>query len=1219
MREFIRKKRTMASSFPSLELSVEKRADTNNMNGILQALLNIATYILIYLLFFRSHLANIGMFIAFMAASVITQLILRFRDSFEKTVQFPFFRIVYQPNRYDDYLTEVENKVICYQQKYARFLKNSHVSCTQYAEIIQQLKEPLYMRLKEHDDFLQVDLGNGHIRYPVKLHYPEYSYTEHDFSIELFKQKMEERMESSMDLLPVFHPLSQERVFAIVNRSLSEKAFTEAVNAAVMSIAFYHAPLEVTMGFVLDPEKEMDWVRFLPHVWDGERRLIYDGSEPIEEFMEQYQNACKKPKSIVMVIDADVLRKEGEIYSRFNTEELPENVHVLFYSFSGNAPTRADNCMECVRKPTGSIGSYNGKGVLLNMMSYTECAKLAKQLSNLKVIDNRKSALHGIPENLSFYELMKVQYASKLPKASVEENAEIQDHFPVAVGMGVDHRKIEIDLSNKGDGNHCLVTGTTGSGKSKFLLTYLLSACSRYSPEYFSFVVIDFKGGSMSSEIQNLPHCRGEFTNLKGNVTKRDLSRIAELLKSEISYRQRVMAEAGCQDNLATYHRKYQKDGGKTMEALPRLLIVVDEVSVFFSTDPEAVSYLTHIATVGRSAGMILLLATQSKNGVIPNQVRTNINVKVDFYGEDDLKKNTEQIKGRALINSAKKTNVACQVALCSVYDTNQGAVDFMTISAKARYVKGVERYPQSDSIIKEIRKRYPEVGEEIFTLPLEDIDPEVAPAVRYLKHLYEVTPKKGSPDFNGFPIGVADDIYDRNRDVVTIEPGKRNLLVYGVPESGKTTLIKTVLASLCNRHYGLRPSEVGIYLISSNPLKYNSYRYPQVGSILPKEELYYFLLFLRNEISQRKRTKGEIPLVAIIDNCYSEIQNSEVLSGMLKEITAESVKYNISIIMTLSTKATYFSKIPEGFQDVITFRLEEESDYRSLVHPEAIRSVPFYPGRCLVHMPSLFAHTLETQIVLPFVESEKEIEEEVREYRSLWGDKPLPKKLPLMPETVRLPYGDLDEIPVGIGNDLEVHCWNVRRFNTYLVSYLYDPDAVSFMSYLAKAFAAAGYRNVCVVDNQRGALKALREETEVTYFEQEELEDLLKHLCEPSIDKQKPVVLIYDYSRLIMQNTSELTGKLMELVRSRQIIGVFAEHKDYQSSARMHPSRFAQFLEGNNCGMLIGNTPASHTFGASALPAFIQMRPLSEGWGIHVSPDTRETCPVKLGKVVEA
>lgn len=1228
-RDFIRSKRTSEDSLAPLTIKVEKRAAKSN-TGIMQALINVVVYILIFVLFFRNNLQYMGLFIAFMVASIVAQLIIRFGRSTKKTEQFPFFKIVSDFKLYEEYLKKIDSEVDEYINKYNQHLSRNIIPSSQLGNIIANLSPQLFWRLPLHSDFLTVNLGQTYIQYPIQLIYPTFTYSENDKVLDQFKAEIENKVTNkSKFALPYSFSLRDNKKIALVNKGIPEEEFLQIVNALILDVATFQSSEEVALCLAFNPDWNLDWTRFLPHVWFGNRRLIFCGSEPEIEITKLLNEAlANKSKHIVAVIDVDFV-KDYRFYGVFNSDSLPENMTVIFFSQAGTIPSRVTHHVDCFENSGKFVGSYENYSLLLNLLTEEESEELAKQLFNIRLVDNHTISSNTIPERLTFYELFGVKNTSSIPIAKSEENTIIQTQFPVKVGLGNEREEIYINLTNDGDGNHCLVTGTNGSGKSEFMLTYVLTACLKYSPDYLSFVVIDFKGGAMSSKIRNLPHCLGEFTNSTGDISKREVTRIAELLESEISYRENIMKDALCANDLPKYHKLYSE--GKVKTALPRLLIVVDEVAVFFAKDNTAVNYITHIATVGRAVGMILLLATQSKSGIIPSQVKTNINVNVEFYSEDDNKNFKEKIKGRALINSHTKKDCHCQVALSAIYDSNLAVVDFITISAKSRMVNGSERYTQFEQAFDEIVRRYPydkysELLNEVITDPLE-LCIEGRLDLPTLQNLYYSDISNAR---TAFPVGISDNIYTRKREAFVFTLSAYNLLVFGKPQSGKTTFIKSLLVSLFHKSYGLRPNLLNVYIVAKNSNEYLNYSFPQVGNIVPEKDLYYFLLFLVNEVNERSNKTDNAyftPIVAIFDDCYTSIQQSEELTRMLTYVSNESVKYSISIILTLPFKPGFANAALKNFSSVVAFYMGDDFEYSSLMHIDAIKRIPDIKGRSLTDMAGNANRTLETQVAFPFIDSEKEIAALALSYTDLWSGKEKPKCIPLMPSTVSMPIDKSQRcIAVGRAKDLSVCSWNLDIASTFLVSYFSDNDAVAFAKYLVDAFSLTDF-DIIVVDNQRNSLSSTKAVRNVTYYrfnEQKKLKSTLDAIAIKSSSLSKGTVLVmFDFVRCLFPSgleEKELIKTVDELVQdpAHKFYGVFADLKDFLNASRNSYTRFGQYLEGVNSGLLIGNAPSNHTFGYSGLNANDQMRPLDIGWGVNVSPSSLETKRIKIATEVE-
>ncbi|WP_447924992.1 FtsK/SpoIIIE domain-containing protein [Georgenia muralis] len=182
---------------------------------------------------------------------------------------------------------------------------------------------------------------------------------------------------------------------------------------------------------------------------------------------------------------------------------------------------------------------------------------------------------------------------------------------PVGVGAeGV----VELDLAL--DGPHALVAGSTGSGKSELLLSWLTALAVRCSPATLQVVLVDYKGGATFAPLAGLPHTAGVLTDLDPAGTERALSS----LRAEVRRREALLAGAGAPD-IASYTAAGHR--------LARLLVVVDEFRVLAEAHPEVLSALVRLAAQGRSLGLHLVLATQRPGGAVGPEIRANLGVRV--------------------------------------------------------------------------------------------------------------------------------------------------------------------------------------------------------------------------------------------------------------------------------------------------------------------------------------------------------------------------------------------------------------------------------------------------------------------------------------------------------------------------------------------------------------------------------------------------------------
>jgi S-DNA-T family DNA segregation ATPase FtsK/SpoIIIE len=298
-------------------------------------------------------------------------------------------------------------------------------------------------------------------------------------------------------------------------------------------------------------------------------------------------------------------------------------------------------------------------------------------------------------------------------------------------------------------GPHAVIGGTTGSGKSELLISWVVAMAAAYSPEEVNFLLIDFKGGSAFASLAPLPHTAGIITDLDEHRAARALAS----LKAELRYRERALAEAGARSI----------DDGTN---LPRLVIIVDEFAAMLADHPDLHALFADIAARGRSLGVHLVLCTQRPAGVVRDAVLANADLRVSLrvnnradssavVGTDAAASIPAEARGRGILSLAGGSPRLVQFAIARAADADSAA----------------SRWAGSPSI----RRPWCE--------PL----PSLVPIEEFAAH------EQGAGAI-GFGL---EDVPDEQRiGVATWHPARDgNLLVLGAAGSGKSTALEALAA----------------------------------------------------------------------------------------------------------------------------------------------------------------------------------------------------------------------------------------------------------------------------------------------------------------------------------------------------------------------------------------------------------------------------------------
>lgn len=412
--------------------------------------------------------------------------------------------------------------------------------------------------------------------------------------------------------------------------------------------------------------KETGFSKFLPEApKEGE---AYENTMGITFiFIQSIKD--KLPKYCGNIVDIDKDNPNGRKSSlRYNVLSR-ETLNVLS---EGNGDEKKANDTDKLIEYKHFENDY-----IFNGKEYSERFALAfKQLSAIyytRIAENGK-----VPSMVTLFELYgyslediqndKIREGILKRWENIKEN-DVTKNLCVPIGKN-EHGNMELDLYEKADGPHMLVAGTTGSGKSETIITYLIGLCMRFSPMDLNLMLVDMKGGGFSDRLGNLPHCVGAVTDTAGEEEGTSaaymLKRFLESLNAEIKRRKLLLSSLGV-DNVDAYIRALrvikqikeleavnssrdkidkltQKLNEKQRNVLDKdikefsplshLILVVDEFTELKrfsseSNDVDFIAEITTIARVGRTLGFHIVLVSQNIEGAITDDIRVNSKARI--------------------------------------------------------------------------------------------------------------------------------------------------------------------------------------------------------------------------------------------------------------------------------------------------------------------------------------------------------------------------------------------------------------------------------------------------------------------------------------------------------------------------------------------------------------------------------------------------------------
>lgn len=982
--------------------------------------------------------------------------------------------------------------------KQKQILMNNYPSLAECQNIILNNQVTLWQRRIRDDDFLTVNLGYGNYPMKIDIKYPEEHFSMEEDNLKDIVNKLGSEPKILKDA-PFSFSLFENNISAVIGKSTE---VSEYVRRLILQIITFHSYDDLKIVFLTNKDKEYNWefAKALPHTFsnDKEIRFLATDNDEYKEVCYYLENLLNKRiedagtktinktdyKPIYLIVtdciksvrNYDVIKKILESQKNYGFSLLILNEKI------SNIPDQCQSFIKIENSHIEYITNENNiepQKLMADLVTPIDMYECAKKLLNIPIEFNDDSD-SKIPDKLGFLEMYDVGEVEQLNAPNRWKKSNPMLSLGSAVGYGKNGEKIVIDLHEKYHGPHGLIAGMTGSGKSEFIITYILSMAINYHPYEVQFILIDYKGGGLTGAFENpttgikLPHLVGTITNLDANEIKRSLASI----ESELKRRQKlfnIAREASGESTVDIY--KYQKmyREGIVKEPISHLFIISDEFAELKKEQPEFMTQLISTARIGRSLGVHLILATQKPSGVVDPQIWSNTRFRICLRVQDKSD-STEVIKCPDAAYLKNTGRFYFQVGYNEIFELGQAAY------AGGKYFPSKKIKKNIDTTINfinnigysvktvETRKKINLVsnGEELpnilnylyscFKEENLSIKPLWLPTLpsyinienlmkkyNYTKENYIINPVIGEYDV---PSRQEQHLLSLNFS----ENG--NVCVYGNAGSGKENLITTMIYSSMLLY---SPKELNYYILDFGSETLKIFKdCPLVGNVLNidnNEEINNLFGMIEKEIDNRKKLFNDyngdyinyckvsgntIPSIIVVINNYETYQESySEYDEKLNILSRESQRYGIYFMLTVSTPNGVRFKLRQNFQQIFSLGQNSADDYITIMgnvnktYPSKIF------GRGIIRLDDIYE--FQTALVSPIEEINKTIKEKCTEYLNKYKEKA--KEIPVLPETIK--YENIKN-EVGVTNELVV---GISKESLEIVKYNFDRNYVTLFS----------------------------------------------------------------------------------------------------------------------------------------------------------------------------
>ncbi len=1042
--------------------------------------------------------------------------------------------------KYTEYLIEKRNKIESIKHNQHQILLENYPEPKYLQNIILNKNRNLWERQIESDDFINVRLGIGTI--PLKL---RLNYSVEDFSMseDNLKAELTNLTENSKEIsdCPVTIDLAQRNKLVLIGPNMYRINMLKSI---ILQLVTYHAYNDLKLVFMISDDSDNIWqsLKILPHVWSDSRDMRfyannYEDMLKLSFYLEQvfterkytdedgkqvlrninYKNA--QPYYLI-VVDNIKRVKNVDIINKILKEENNIGFGLLVLNDGiSNLPNEITDFLT-VDGVNGAIikndlNKNNQQGFKLDSVDGINIPLMCEKLSNIPI--KTESVLNELKNSVGFLEMYKVGKVEQLDILDRWTRNDPVNSLSVPIGIREDGELFNLDLHEKFHGPHGLIAGMTGSGKSEFIITFILSMCVNFSPDEVSFVLIDYKGGGLNDAFENkltgiiLPHLAGTITNLDAAEIKRSLSSI----QSELKRRQQLFSEVKEKLNESTldiykYQQLYRE--GIIDEPISHLFIISDEFAELKSQQPEFMSELISAARIGRSLGVHLILATQKPSGIVDDQIWSNSRFKVCL-----------KVQERADSMDVIKRPDAATLKKAGRFYLQVGYNDYFAIG-QAAYA-GTKYFPK-DKITKIVDRDISfinDIGDTIRNIETIEGKREVShgeelPAV--LKHIYQIALTKNLKAkklwldkipgeifvtnlirkyaYSAIPwnieavVGEYDDPSNQKQDLLKINFNENgNTLIYG--SSGNEIMLTSIIYSLIINHSS---DELNIYIIDFGSEMFGTFiKAPQVGDVVfinQQEKLVNLFATINKELVMRRKlfvdyngsynlyikSSGKtLPRIMIIINNYEMLtENYEDYIDVISSISRECEKVGIFFCISASGVNAVRGKTSQNFSNQICLLFNNSADYQSILGSTKGLIPSDIPGRGLIKLNNII---YEFQTAYPYKWDEintfiKNICNQLQEKIEKKA-----KSIAILPNHVRLQdvessISSIESTPIGIVKEsLEISTFNFNKNPISLISAQDITSLDKFIPSLGEVFQNMFNVNLNIIDASQSIKKS--------------------------------------------------------------------------------------------------------------------------------------------------
>ncbi len=888
--------------------------------------------------------------------------------------------------KYNEYLAEQVQEIETHLETQRKIMLQDNPSAAECVRIAAETKRTLWDRKLKDNDFMELRIGTGDVKATVDISIPKQMVTLDTDVLAEHPSEIFNRYQTVADC-PIMLNLYQHPACGVIGER--KKCIQLAKNMIVQATAHHsYEDLRVVILCDYDERKEWEFARWLPHLFDNTRSIRYYAdtqlqSEKLLSVMEAIfaerlidnenasyaQAANNTPYYLFVCASAKIASNKlitkylsqnnqrlgvGAIFLFDNLRDLPKECHyIVELNQKGNVLYEKEHASE-------------KQSFVMDDIAEQQYEQYARYLAPIRI--EKANNETELPKTVTFLQGYQAKKPQLLNLDTRWKQAFPEKSMAVPIGVKKDGQPFYFDIHQKQSGPHGLVAGMTGSGKSEMVQSWILSMAVHFPPEAVSFVLIDFKGTGLLLPFKNLPHLAGTISDLDTNISRNLIA-----LENELTRRKSLLDQYGV-TKIADYVQLYRQ--GKAAEPLPYLFIVIDEFAEFKLRFPDFMPVVNSVLAVGRTLGVHMIMLTQKPGNVVDDKMKANIRfrwcLKVANYADS---RDMIQVPDAAKITNPGRAYV--QVGENEIFEEVQSYWSGATYNPyqdlnrqRAEKLSVVDIYGNRISYETEKTTGYRSERNEIDVI-VDYIDSytrqnhvprakaiwtQKLPDKLYLKEILQLafdgeqwadTARELRP-----VVGLLDDPQSQSQYPYYLDfSANGHYAIYGMPGSGKTSLLHTMIMSLA---LGYTPDTVHMYLMDFGGGSLNLFKnLPHVGGSAiggqDDEKVEKIVTLLQTEMDRRKKVLANAGMVNIasctdengkafpyivlcLDNFAPVLELYPRLDSFFQTFVRDGAGCGMYFVVTAGTQNAISYRVQQNIGGAIALKMQDRNDYSAIV-----------------------------------------------------------------------------------------------------------------------------------------------------------------------------------------------------------------------------------------------------------------------------------------------